>query len=313
MATVTLVDFEDLYTAICEELKVQLTDGSTVARIKRDINMIYLNHVIPFKPRGWRWLEKNQDVQTYEKITTGTVTISNNSTTVTFSSAPSSSVANYWLKVEGYPEAIKISSHTAASTTATLNIAWRRGAVSAQSYVLWKDEIALDSDMKEVVQVTHEYLPVPMDMKESAKFNEIRARLPEYNGHPRIGMVGDFDSDGNRILRWYPASDTIRYTLHVQGVQEATRLSADADEPLMPVEDRIVLYYGGCSRAWRRERNESEANNNWQLFMAKLQEMAGKSQDAPKTTEVSIDPDYTRNKRYRRLTRNRRHANWERD
>jgi hypothetical protein len=313
MATVTLTDFEDIYTAVCEELKVQLTDGATVGRIKRDINIVYLNHVIPFKPRAWWWLEKNQDVQTVAKITTGTVTIAADSTTVTFSSAPSVDLDNYWFKVSGYPEVIKISAHTAASSTATLASAWRRGAVTAASYTLWKDEFALDSDMKEVIQVTHEHIPVPLDMKASNKFNEIRARLPEYNGYPRIATIGDFDSSGNRIMRVYPACDTTRYTLHVQGVVEATRLSADSDEPLMPLEDRVVLFYGGCSRAWRRERNESEANNNWQLMMAKLNEMAGKSQDAPKITEMMVDPDYTINKRYRRLYRNRRAVNWERD
>ena len=38
-----LLDFVDIYTAVCEELKVPITDGTTLGRIKRDINIVYIN------------------------------------------------------------------------------------------------------------------------------------------------------------------------------------------------------------------------------------------------------------------------------
>lgn len=313
MSTVSLIDYEDIYTAICEEVKIQLTDGSTVARIKRDVNMIYLNHVVPFKPRAWWWLEYNQDLQTYAKITTGTITIVDGSTTVTFSSAPTGSVAGYYLKVEGFQEVIEVLTHTALATTAVLRSAWRRGNVTAGGYKLWKDYASLDSDLKEVIQVTHDKMPIPLDMKDSPKFQEIRARLPDYETYPKIATVGDYDADDNRILKWYPACDSTQHTMHVKGVQHVTKLTADADEPLMPVEDRIVLFYGAVSRAWARERNESEAGKNWQLFQQKLIEMAGKAQAAPKTTEMSVDSDWLVNKRYKRMSRGRRSSNWSQD
>lgn len=313
MATVTLVDYQDIYTAVCEELKVQLTDGSTVGRIKRDINMIYLSHVVPFKPRAWWWLEKNQDVQTFAKVTTGTVTIVNNSTTVTFSSAPPVSLAGSYLKVEGFNDIIEIATHTISTTTAVLKSAWRRGNITANGFKAWNDTVALDSDMKEVIQITHEQMPYPIEMVSSTKFKEKRARQPDLQGWPQYAMVGDFDANGNRTIKYWPACDSTIWTLHVEGRQEATRLSADADEPMMPIEDRIVLFYGACSRAWSRERNESESQKNWQQFGQKLMEMAAKSQDAPKKTEMSVDPDYTVNKRYRRIYRTRRSSSWRSD
>lgn len=304
----TLVDFEDLYTAICEEIKVPLTDGVTLARIKRDINMIYLNHVIPFKPRAWWWLEKKEDIQTLEKITTGTVTIADGSTTVTFSSAPAISVAGYYLKVSGNPDIIKISAHTAGVATATLETAWQNGAITTLAYTLWKDYASVSSTLKEITQVMHDRRSVPLDAVSGTRFSELRGRSPDYNGYPIIYNSGDFDSSGNRIIHWWPSCwDTI-VTLHVEGRQEATSLTSDADEPLMPVEDRIVLFYGACSRAWARERNQNEATKNWNLFMMKLTEMAGKAGDAPQVTSLQVDPDYMVNKRYRRFNKGRR---WE--
>lgn len=313
MATVTLVDFEDLYTAISEELKVPVSDGTTLGRTKRDINMIYLNHVIPFKPSGWWWLKKEQDVQTLPKITTGTIDITNGSSTVTFSSAPTVDLDGYFLKVTGYDEVIEISAHTADQATATLKSPWQRGTISAGGYTVWKDFVSLDSDMKETSLITHEKRPTPLDACNNLRFKEFRARQPDFNGYPTIYNTEDFDSSGNRILRWYPACDSNIHTLHVTGVAEATRLSADADEPLMPVEDRIVLFYGACARGWWKQGNEQRGNTNWKLFEEKLAAMAAKTQDAPQTTQLVVEADYLVNKRYRRLFRGRRSAQWRKD
>ncbi len=298
-----LSDYVDLYTAICEELKVPLTDGTTLSRIKRDINIIYLNHVIPFKPRAWWWLEQKQDITTFIKIETGTVTVTADSTTITFSSAPAASVAGYYIKLAGFSDIIRISAHTAAATTATLEKAWCQATTSASAYKMWKDYISISSTIKDVVLVTHDKRSVPLDAVHNAMFTERRARAPETEGYPYLYNVYDFDAAGDRQIRWYPSCSENRIMLHIEGRQEATALSADADEPMMPVEDRIVLFYGACSRAWARERNESEATKNWNLFMQKLAEMAGKSGDAPQITEISTDPDYLARKRYRRYNK----------
>lgn len=299
----TLVDFEDIYSAVMEKIKIPATDGVTLARIKRDVNMVYLNLVVPFKPRAWWWLEKNQNLATFAKYDTGTVTVTADSTTVTFSAVVNTDLDGYYLKLAGYPDVVKIASHTSGSATATLESAWVNESASAASYKVWKDYASLDSDMKEVTIVTHDRLHRPLDAVHNAKFAEMRARLPEYEGYPEIYTTSDFDSSGNRILRWFPACSDTRVMLHIKGVQEATALSADADEPMMPVEDRIVLYYGTLAMAWERERNESEANRAWNAFYTKLGMMAAKSGDAPQITEMRTDPDYLVRKRYRRFGR----------
>ena len=298
-----LVTYEDIYTAICEELKIPLTDGTTLARIKRDINMIYLNHIIPFKPRAWWWLEQKESIVTAVKQTTGTISLTADSTTVTFSDAPTVSLTDYYIKAEGYPEIIKISAHTANTTTATLETAWCLEAVTGNSFKAWKDFAPLSSTMKEIIIVTHARLSVPVTAVNSPSFTERTARYPEYEGVPTLYNTGDFDSNGNRIIRWFPACYDKKIILKIEGRQEAPALSADSDEPLMPVEDRITLFYGAASKAWARERNESEATKNWNLFMMKLREMAGKSGDAPQITEMTTDPDYLIRKRYRRVGR----------
>lgn len=304
--SVTLVDYEDIYTAICEAIKVPLTDGTTLGRIKRDINMIYLDHIIPFKPRAWWWLEVKQNVVTPVKFTTGTASVAADGTTVTFSSAPTVDLDEYYFKFTGYPHIIKISAHTASVATATLETGWPDIAVTAGGFKCWKDHASLGSTVKDIIQVTHDRRSTPLDLLANVTFAERRARYPETEGYPVLVNAGDYDSSGNRILNWHPSCWDSKTILKVEGRQHATALSADADEPLMPVEDRIAIFYGASSFAWARERNESEATKNWNLFIMKLNEMAGKGGEAPQKTEMGVDPDYLINKRYRRYkSRNR--------
>ncbi len=295
-----LTDFEDIYTAVCEELKVPLTDGSTLNRIKRDVNMIYINHVVPYKTRHWQWLEQKENIVTYEKIVTGTVSVIADSATITFSAAPSGSVVGYYFKLDGQPDIYKITAHTNASVTATIDKALVSVTIAGAGYTLWKDYASLSATMKSIVIVTHDRKTTPLEALTGSKLTEMRQRSPSYNGQPQYYSTGDFDAAGNLQIKWFPACSDQSVVLKVEGRQEAPALSADADEPLMPVEDRIVLFYGACSRAWSRERNDQEAGKNWTLFVAKLNEMAAKSGDAPQVVEIEVDRDYLRRKRYKR-------------
>ena len=43
MTTYQVKTFQDIYTAILDELKIPSTDTTSLNRIKRDINMTYIN------------------------------------------------------------------------------------------------------------------------------------------------------------------------------------------------------------------------------------------------------------------------------
>lgn len=310
--SITLVDFSDIYTAIMEELKIQSSDTVTKERIKRDINMVYLNEVVPFKP--WWWLSKSQDLQTETKITTGTVEVTQGSNTITFSSAPSISVTGYRINITGYAEILEITSHTASSTTATLKSAYTGTTDADATYTAWKNYAALDADVRQTTQVRHDHFEYPLDCVGYKKFRQIEAMNPLMEGRPRIYTTEDFDSDGQRIMRWYPSIYDTKTTLHVEAMQEATRLSQDADEPAMPLEDRIVLFYGGAAKAWARERDEESASKNWGEFQRKLRQMAARSQDGVDPVHFDKDNTYLLNIRYGGKRRHRkRGASWRSD
>jgi len=87
--------------------------------------------------------------------------------------------------------------------------------------------------------------------------------------------------DRCRELIIYPSIFNARVGLELDYIKQVIPLESDADEPAIPARDRIVLYYGALYHTWTRKRNPEEAAAARQLFQAKLDKMAGKTEDSP--------------------------------
>lgn len=300
MAAIQIVDFEDIYTAITEMLKIQLTDTVTLARIKRDINIAYEDVVAK---GNWWWNRSLTTLQLPAKITTGTVTATSASTSITFSSAPAASVANYKIMFAGHAEVYTISAHTAAATAATLNIAFIGDTSSTLTYKLWKDYVQLPTDCKETFIVQHQQDNQPMEPVGLSDFRRLVAQQPDREGPPIYYTTDDFDSSGKRKLRYWPAIHTDKINLDVDYINVFVGLDLDGDEPVMPPHDRTVLFYLAASHAWRRERNTDEANNYWNMAQNKLAEMLSKIEDSRECPVLRPGGGYLAQKRMQRRGR----------
>lgn len=298
-------DFDDIIDMVMEELKYQSTDTVALNRIKRDINAIYLDEVIPFK--RWNWLHGHTKVQHKAYYNSGTVSVTPESTTITLSVAPtagSGSRAGYLFAVDGYDEIYTISTHTAGSDTMVLTSQYNGALNATAAFKVWSDSIALPTNLKETTEVWQNFYRETLEPKGPQEFRKIVQMSPRSAQKPQYYSTWDYDYSGTeeestryRVLKIHPSmiSDTI--TLHVDYVKEATPLDLDADEPLMPYEDRIVLVYGALSRAWARERNPEEALRNERLFKEKLDRMAGKVEDGFDKPQLTPDNLYVRKKR----------------
>lgn len=277
MAAISLIDFEDIYTAILEMLKIQSSDTTTVNRIKRDINIAY-EDIIAY--RNWWWNRSVTTLQLPAVIESGTITVTSGSTSITFSSAPTPSVANYKMKFAGSNEVYTIATHTALSTSATLNIAYIGDTASGVTYTLWKDYVQLPTDCKETFIVQHAYLDQPMEAVGLSDFRRLVKQDPDREGVPLYYTTDDFDSSGKRKLRYWPAVSDVKINLDVDYMMNITPLEADGDEPSMPINDRTVLFYYACSSAWGRERNDEQSAKYFNLGEKKKAEMASKIEDS---------------------------------
>lgn len=302
MAAITLVDFEDIYTAIMELLKIQSTDATTKARIKRDINIAYEDIIAR---HNWWWNRSVTTMQLPTKIVTGTVNVTDGSTSITFSSAPAVSVANYKFKVKGQEDVYTIAAHSAGNASATLNVSYAKPTAATVSYTLWKDYVELPTDCKETFLVQHQAYNQPMEPLGLSDFRRVVAQNPEKEGPPMFYTTDDYTSGGKRKLRYWPAVNSEKVNVDIDYIMGFNPLDLDGDEPIMPIHDRTVLFYFGAAHAWRRERNTEEANNYFQLGEKKITEMASKLEDSRQMPTLRSSLGYLSQKRKQRRGRNR--------
>lgn len=93
----------------------------------------------------WWWLTPTLEgtLTLNPVITTGTVSVTQNSTSITFSSAPASSVAGYVFKVDGHADIFYISAHTGGNAGATLDSVYTGADDTTAAYQLGQSDYAI--------------------------------------------------------------------------------------------------------------------------------------------------------------------------
>jgi hypothetical protein len=311
MTAYRLLDFADIVDAVMEELKLQSDDTTSANKIKRWINEVYIDEVVPFK--RWSWATGHVSIKHKAYYGDGTASVTPDSTTVTLSTPPlaaTGSRANYKFAVDNFDEVYTISSHTAGSATITLDSAYNGALNTTASYKIWLDTVDLPTDAVEVTTVWHDYHKQEVVGKGSQEFRRIVAESPKAEGRPIYFNQADFyDSSGSedetdrvRQLRIYPSISQEATTLHIDYQKEVSALELDGDEPILPIADRVVLKYGALARAWPAlARNPEEGQRNQLLYEAKLSRMAGKVEDGFDKPQLTPESRYMAQKRGPRI------------
>ncbi len=316
MAAYKLLDFSDIITAIMEELRVQSTDTVTKNRIKRMINMLYLDEIVP--ATRWYWLYGNTSVTHAAYYGSSTVAVTPLSATVTFASAPTSSYGdsgsfyNYLFSVDQTNEIYKITAHTALATTFTLDRPYNGDLNTVATYKIWREELDMPTDFRESIGMWHDQMTKPMEAMGLQEYRKMVAQQPKVEGRPIRYSTYDFrdpstgsgetEADRYRTIKVFPAISQFSTNIHLDYTKEASALENDGDEPLMPIEDRIVLFYGGLSLAWGSiGRNPEEAARNRALFESKLSRMMGKVQDTMDKPRIEPQSTYINTMRGNRI------------
>lgn len=297
-----LLTFADIVAAVREHLGLQSSDLSATNKIKRFVNMYYIDEVVPFK--RWPWLAKTSSVVHKAYYSTGRASVTPESTTVTLSIAPNVSLGSfkdYKFSVNGSGKVYTISAHTAASTSITLSGAFQESLNAIAEYKIWRDRFNLPTDAKETVELWHAEQGKTLTAEGPQGLRKLEATDPKCEGFPTHYSTTDFydpssstgetESDRYRQVRIWPAINATPVTINFDYIQEVTELNDDADEPVLPVSDRIVLFYGACAMAYS-VLNRNEEMHDKMLFkaMEKLKRMAGDHDegfDAPALTPKS--------------------------
>ncbi len=384
--------FADIYTAVIHELKEQTNDTNVVERVKRLVNMVYLDEVVPFD--NWEWLRKFSNVSRPATVT-GTASLTEGSNAVTLSATVAYTLKGYKFSIEGHNVVYEVFSHTAGTAAVRLDVPFEGDTNATASYQTWRDVVPLPVECANIVSVSSARRPNGLEGVGLSKFRALQALNPKAEDSPAYysltqpmdpvpydtisslpavstrasagyirtvvfaSTVADYLSPGDRVefagsssesfigqftvrtvstttvtftgassatvasaadaglaitkltqklasesyrsLRVYPAIYDEVVTLGVDWVAEAEPLVNDADEPLIPLKDRIVLYYGTLRLAWGSiARNPEQLVRNENLFNNKLGLMAGRLNESTDFPKLQPDKTYLHFKRNRR-------------
>lgn len=260
--TTEVITFADMQTDFINSIRGVTTQEATTNLAKRYLNTALRDvHILP--GNKFRWQYRRGMIITNAPYTTGTVTIADATrTTVTGSSTlwntavtgfgVNNAQAGGHITFSGLNEVYEVAS-VSSDTAMTLATRYTGDELSGATYRYYEDEYALASDFHEFVDVrmfsTDMNIPLigSMDFRRRFPRNDIIGR-PTVATHIQLGfssttaprhrvVLHPVPDDRYSIPYWYVTSNL---AVSSAGVEQA-RMTADTDEPIVPVQFRRVI------------------------------------------------------------------------
>lgn len=266
--------FTDLYTGLQELARVTTGVTATENIAKR---LIDAAHHALYIERGDKlyWAKEQATLTTHPQYTTGTLTATEGSGTITGASTEwntSDGIHNNMriggkIRISGRYETYEITA-VASDTSATISPVWAGDTASSLTYVYFEDEYALASDFTKPVDTRSFDSGCRIRLVGDSDFRMYAPRNSSPSSYPKIAHVVNkpFASNATPVRKIQfapPPADrqVIPYT-YVTGnivVQNdgtrAASFSATTDQPIMPIRFREVIVLGALER-WLRDRKD---------------------------------------------------------
>ena len=294
MSAVTqYTDFSDLYTAILSRVREQTGVTATTNQAKNYINTALYDLHVGMEEK-FHWAERRSVLITHPRYSTGTVTISKGATSLTGigtlwatagSFGTNNMIAGGKIVIAGTSPVYEIASVT-NDTAAVLTSRYVGDTVTAGTYVYFEDEYALASDFLRPVD-----LQTFDDDREIRIIDrrEMRNRFPRNNttGRPIAACFADSAFSGNttpvRRIKLTPSPAeaynipysyiTSNLAVTSAGVAQG-QLSADSDEPIVPLRYRHVILLHALYNWYRDRKDDARSQEVKAEYEALLTRMA---------------------------------------
>lgn len=278
--------FSDMYTDLTNRIRAQTGSSGPIDVMKRYINIALQDIHLGAKER-MPWVERQATLITQPSYSTGTVSITQGSTTLT-GSGTAWNTANAWgvNNVRQYGkfylnsglENYEVSS-VASDTSLTLSARFTQSDLSAASYTYFEDEYSLASDFLRPVDFrffdrNRQFTLLP---RNEFRMNYVRQQTA---GKPTACTIIDRPPSGStslvrRVLFNRPTDEaysipyayiTKNLVVSSAGVAQE-QFSADSDEPLLPLPYRHVIVAKALYWAYRDRRDDRRSGEANQEFV----------------------------------------------
>ena len=291
-ATTQVTTFSDLYTDLQNRVRVQTGVTATENQAKRYIN-IALHDMHLGVSEKYPWSERSATLLTQPKYTTGTVAISKGSTALAGTSTLWATVNDFSANnarvggkiiISGKPEVYEVTTVT-DDTNIVLSQKWIDDTETAATYVYYEDEYALHADFLRPIDQRSFDQNRHIDLIGRTEF---RRRYPRNKslGKPKVATIVDkaFSGDTTRVRKvifWRPpdVANQIPYSFITNKLAvsaagtEQTQLSADTDEPIVPLYARHAIVFHALYHWYRDKKDDNrrkEAKADYDNLIGRL-------------------------------------------
>ena len=277
-STSQVTDFSDLYTDLLNRVRADTSITATKDQAKRYINIALQDMHVGFDYKFY-WSERRATLVTQPQFTTGTLTITQGSTTITGSGTLWNTnndfgVANMRvggkIRINGGPEVYEITA-VASDTSATIGTQFIPEDLSAVSYLYFEDEYALATDFLRPIdqQSFSDGMSIELIDRQYFRRRFVRNHIP---GRPRVATILDLPPSGNttpvRKIRLHRPPDqafSIPYTyvtsnlvVTASGVPAASMVN-DTDEPIVALRYRHAIVFHALYHWYRDKRDDDRS------------------------------------------------------
>jgi len=218
-------------------------------------------------------------VQTVTDYSTGTVATTAGSTTITFNAVVANSVQGYFIQTSSSTDWYRITSHTAGTASATLEIAAIYTAAAA-TFTVRKFFYATSSVVDRILGIRQSVIPFQLEERTNEQFNVMNPNMSQV-GTPLIFMMVGKDSSDVWQFRLWPSPDTV-INLYIDYLQTVSDLSADSDVSIIPAKWHTNVLLEGAKWQGYNFLDDTRSDAAKQAFMQMIADM--KQHELPSTS-----------------------------
>lgn len=269
----------NLRSAIINDAK-EASSTALITQVNRWVNEGY-EQVILRKKRDW--LDTTFAIQ-FPSAVQGIVQVTNGSNQFTFTATLPTvdTTLGYIAYTTGFNELYYKSTVSGADLVIQNNYLGPTSTAAAGVYTVYS--ILLDPSVREVYSVYHQWSNQPLEFVGPEQFREIiESGRQQLDYAQYCTIFGQNNDQERKRLMIYPYVNTA-YTLNYDANVYVTPLSADSDEPVLPMQYRQILYHFGMYKLFSYHRNDAKAGEyltNFNTMLAKIDGEAKAQLDFP--------------------------------
>ena len=320
MTTPANLTYTQIEERVMNALRIPTSNSTERVKVQAVINEVYRDICAK---QDWWWLKKKTSIATTPKFETGTVSVTQNSTTITFSTIPTMTMLDgstgSQLNIRGYTLSIPTGSsdplplyyidapYTIGSVNAVLESVYTNETDSAASFRLYQDQYRLPADCGKVLSFQRFGEVQPARRVGIEEMKQIK-QYDRREGRPELYTVFDFvdtgDPTARRYLQIHPFPD-VQYRMEIWYKQNLNTELTGQDQPFIPDDYRQVLFYGAMSRAYVIFLNDLDRSSYFLNMFNDVMALMSAQQKEYADDHSQITPDMTA---YRRRSRRPRTA-----